>query len=273
MPATGSSPIDAIKIILVGARGGANVGAVCRAIKNMGGGRLVTVACDFDVVEAHVMAVHAADVLAQRQQASTLREALAGCGVVVGTTARRGAYRRRARDLRALATELVERQTDADDGASRPLAWVFGPEDRGLSNQEIAACHHLATIDTAPEYPSLNLAQAVMVCLYELRMARLAAGDPRALRRTAASGGYAPADAAALEAMYQDLADALVQIGFLPAERPDHIMASLRALIGRAHPDERELRILRGLARQIRWFADDGREVAAAKKAAGRRLR
>jgi tRNA C32,U32 (ribose-2'-O)-methylase TrmJ len=106
--------------VLVQPQGGANVGAVCRAIKNMGGGRLVTVGDSFDHDQARLMAVHAADVFERRTVVTTLRDAIAGCGVVVGTTARAGAYRDRARDIRDLAGLLTGERMPAALGFTAP---------------------------------------------------------------------------------------------------------------------------------------------------------
>ncbi len=263
----------------MGPRGGANVGAVCRAVKNTGAGALVTVDGAFDEEEARRMAVHAADVLEARTEVGSLREAVAGSAVVVGTTARTGPLRERSADIRTVARELVRWERERSD-AGREFAFVFGPEDRGLSNEEIAVCHRLAFIPTSPDYHSLNLAQAVLLCCYEVMRARhgLAAPSSEVARdaheaAAAAPARRPPADAGEIEDMFVDLEGALVEIGFLFEDHPERVMASLRSLLSRAGLDERELKILRGLARQIRWFARDGREVAADKRARGVKLR
>ncbi len=252
------------------------MGAVCRAVKNMGGGDLVTVGGSYDHEQARRMAVHAAEVLESCERTETLEQALGGCGRVIGTTAHGGPYRTRVAGIRAVARELV-------GGASRedpPVAFVFGREDRGLSNREVALCHSLATIPSSGLYASLNLAQAVMICLYEVRIAGLEHAAVEAGSRThAASGGAAgssagvPADAADLEAAYSALEEALLAIGFLSEDNPVHMMATIRALLGRSVPDRREVNVLRGLARQILWFAGEGRTVAAGKRERGEKLR
>jgi len=256
--------------VLVRPRGGANVGAVCRAIKNMDGGRLVVVEGGFDVEAARIMAVHAVDVLEGRIEAPTLTDAVAGCGVVVGTTARSGAYRARSTDLRSLARDVV---VHGELAFERPLALVFGPEDSGLSNEEISLCHRLAFIPTADAYTSLNLAQAVMVCLYELHLARLDSSGRQPTVGVDSRRNHPQADAGSIEAMLVSLEDALLQIGFLSDENPAHVMMSIRSLLTRGGLDEREVRILRGLARQIRWFADAGHEIAREKHRRGEKLR
>ena len=257
-------------MVLVRPAGGANVGAVCRAIKNMGGGPLTIVGGSFDVEEARRMAVHAGDVLAERRQVGGLREALAGCGTVVGTTARRGAYRSRARDVREIAAMLARRT--GEDAHARP-ALVFGCERSGLSNRDLAACHHLAYVPMATLQPSLNLAQAVLICLYEVYRARAAAADGKTAGVGAGPVSGERVTASALEDTFDALQEALIEIGFLPAENPAHLMFSLRAMLGRTEMSSRELRIMRGIARQIRWYARGGCEVAIEKRARGERLR
>ncbi|MFP6627271.1 MAG: RNA methyltransferase [Deltaproteobacteria bacterium] len=255
------------RVILVRPRGGANVGAVCRAIKNMGGGCLVIVDGRFDLEQARRMAVHAADVLEARLEVDTLREAIEGTSVVVGTTARGGAYRCRSTDIHELVKEIV-----GGGGDDPSWALVFGPEDTGLSNQEVAVCHHLAVVPTAKEYSSLNLSQAVLLCLYEVWRRRLAcSADDPADRQ--GQPMFEAADAGAVDDMCVALEKALVEIGFLSPSNPHPVMAALRSAFGRAHLDVRELSVLRGIARQISWFSLGGREIAHDKRSRGQRLR
>jgi tRNA/rRNA methyltransferase len=267
-----TEPIDgAVRVVLVRPIRGTNVGAVCRAMKNMGAGALYVVDARFDLDEARRTAVHAADILAARRECSSLRDALQGCSLVVGTTARGGPYRERGADIRAVAAEIAA--SEANAGELVP-ALVFGPEDSGLSNDDIACCHRLAFVPTTGEYASLNLAQAVLVCVYEVLRAR----DARARARQTAEDALtnvAPvrADAAEIEEMYAALERSLVAIGFLSPDTARHIMMSLRDVLGRSGLDERELRILRGIARQISWFAGGGDEVARRKRERGEKLR
>jgi len=205
------------------------------------------------------MAVHGRDVLRKAQRYPSLGEALADRTLAVGTTCRAGLYRSGAIALREAAAQL------AAEATQNRVAIIFGPEDTGLVNRELKLCQRLITIPTAPEYPSLNLAQAVMLVAYELMMAAGAARDLPAAQPHAPAG--------AVDAMMERLGEALISIGFLPADNPEHIMYALRAIIGRAGIGTRELDILSGLARQIRWFADGGFEAAAAKRRAGKKLR
>jgi tRNA/rRNA methyltransferase len=170
-----------------------------------------------------------------------------------------GPYRNETRALREIAAELVQ------DVAANRVGLVFGPEDFGLSNLEIAQCQRLITIPTAPEYPSLNLAQAVMVVAYEVMLAAGAARDP------SEAAEFSPASE--VEAMHQRMAEALIAIGFLPEDNPDHLMLTVRAMLGRSGIRPRELDILNGIARQVRWVAEGGAATLAAKRESGRKLR
>lgn len=255
-------PLDHVRIVLVRPRGAANVGAAARAMKNSGLGDLVLVAPRTGPASlARVMAVHAADVLERSRTVDTLAEAVSDCALVVGTTARTGFYRTGARDPRSLVPEIVAR---ARDGRA---ALVFGPEDHGLSGEELEVCHRLIRIPTSPAYSSLNLAQAVMLCAHELF---LAAG---ACRDEPPAPDFEAASSARVEQVHERLRSALLRIGFLPEDNPDHIMRALRRLLGRAGLEEREARILLGLARQIEWYAEGGWREAERRRDAGRKLK
>jgi tRNA/rRNA methyltransferase len=164
---------DNFAFVLFKPQSAGNIGAAARALKNMGFDDLRLVAPGpLNNREAVAMAVHADDVLAGATTYPDLPSALADCSVTVGTTSRRGGYRSTAQPLRAAAIEL-----DTLSNSNR-IAVIFGREDRGLTNRELKLCHRLITIPTAPEYPSLNLAQAVVVVAYELMMAS-SASTPR----------------------------------------------------------------------------------------------
>jgi tRNA/rRNA methyltransferase len=249
--------------VLFRPRAAGNVGAAARALKNMGFADLRIVAARRPAgAAAQKMAVHGRDVLDSARLFPDLERATADCTITVGTTARRGPYRAGAEPPRAAAAQLVTL------APSNRIAFIFGPEDFGLTNRELKLCQRLITIPTASEYSSLNLAQALLVVAYELRLA-LAAAEP------AAKTAEPPQFAAVREvnAMHERMARALVRIGFLPAENPDHIMFALRELFGRSGLAPREVDILSGIARQIEWFARGGRETVAAKRRAGKRVR
>jgi tRNA/rRNA methyltransferase len=234
-----------------------NVGSAARALKNMGFGdlRLIAPSAAASGRAAASMAVHAGDVLRNATRYDGLGAALADCTLAVGTTCRPGLYRSGVVGLREAAAQLIA------EAAVNRVAIIFGPEDTGLVNRELKFCQRLITIPTAPEYPSLNLAQAVMLVAYELMMA---AGVARELPAVEPHAPVAAVDR---------LSEALVSIGFLPAENPEHIMFALRAVLGRAGIGMRELDILSGLARQVRWFSEGGLAAAEAKRLSGKKLR
>jgi tRNA/rRNA methyltransferase len=238
-----------------------NVGAAARALKNMGLAdlRLVAPRADAGGRAAAAMAVHAGDLLRGARRYDGLAEALADRTLAIGTTCRPGLYRSGVVGLREAAAQLVA------EAAANRVAIIFGPEDTGLINRELKLCQRLVTIPTAAEYPSLNLAQAVMLVAYELL---IATGTARELPATEPR-----APTAAVDAMMERLSEALVSIGFLPADNPEHIMFALRAVVGRAGIGVRELDILSGIARQIRWFFEGGFEAAETKRRGGRKLR
>jgi tRNA/rRNA methyltransferase len=132
------------------------------------------------------------------------------------------------------------------------IALVFGPEPSGLTTAEIALCHYLLHIPTNPEYGSLNLAQATAICLYECHVQRL---PPIAVSDIA--------DHAAQARMFEHLEEGLRSIHYLYGEKADSLMAGIRHLLGRAMPTETELRMLHGLARQLRWIADQANSPKA----------
>ena len=228
-----------VDVVLVRPSRPGNVAAACRAIKNMGLGslRLVGPPPGLEAAEARALAYGAWDVLDGARVLPTLREATADATFVVGTT---GRPLPRAWTPRQLAEEGPAR---AAGGRS---ALVFGPETTGLRNDELALCHVTAHIPSDPAHPSLNLAQAVLVLAYEIRVSALAVAPPPGEER---------ATAGEIESALEDLAGALLAIGYLNPDNPDKVLAELRGLLARAGPTPRETTLLRGLARQIRWAA------------------
>ncbi len=242
-------------------RGAANIGSAARAIKNMGFSdlRLVAPAAAPAARAACAMAVHARDVLKRARIYPALSDAIADCTLTVGTTCREGLYRSSVKPLREAAGEL------ARIAEGNRIALIFGPEDTGLTNRELKLCQRLITIPASAAYPSLNLAQAVIVVAYELMLA-LGAGTAR---------GSAPelAPAVEVDAMLERMREALLAIGFLPEDNPEHIMFALRAIFGRSGLSPRELDILNGIVSQTRWAGAGGHRTLAAKRRAGKKLR
>jgi TrmH family RNA methyltransferase len=227
-----------VTIVLVRPTRPANVAATCRAMKNMGLRRLriVDPPEGLDDWDSRAPAYKAWDVLDGAEPASSLSEAVADSTLVVGTTGRGdvpGTW-----TPRQLAGEAAGR------AAGGGLAVVFGPESSGLTSLELGLCHALVHVPTDPAQPSLNLAQAVLLLAYELRMAA-GVSEPTPDGERAASGD--------LERALQELRGALLDIGYLDPLNPDHILIELRRLAARAGPTPREVNLLRGLARQMSW--------------------
>jgi tRNA/rRNA methyltransferase len=234
--------LDRIRIVLVEPLYGGNVGSVCRAMANTGLSDLVLVAPPaLDLEEARKMAVSAGALFEARREGATLAEAVSDCGLVMGATARLGLYRQHA----ATPRELAPRALDAAENG--PVALVFGREDKGLSNEEIALCTQLIRIPSHPGYVSLNLAQAVMVCAYELF---LAAG---VFEAPAEKSAEAPADLR--ERLFDIWRKTLLDIGFMNHEKADHMMLGLRRVWSRGKMTVDDVNILLGVARQMQWRA------------------
>lgn len=255
-------PYDQFAFVLVRPKSAGNIGSAARALKNMGFDdlRLVAPETSSKSNAAHAMAVHANDVLAHAKIFPALGEAVEDCHLTVGTTCRGGPYRESVRPLRESTIELAEAS------AANRIALIFGPEDTGLTNRELKFCQKLITIPTSPEYASINLAQAVILCAYELRMA--VASEPRA-----SADSVQLASATEVDAAMERMKESLLAIGFLPEENPDHIMFALRGIFGRSGLTAHELEILNGIARHTKWAAEGGHETLRAKRAAGKKLR
>jgi len=232
-----------VRFVLVQPRSAGNVGAAARALKNLGFRRLSAVRprCDPADRNARMMAVDAGDVLDGLVVHDALDDALAGASTVVGTSRRTGKHRRPHYRLDRFSQEMAQLASRGD------LAVMFGREDHGLSDGELDRCTHLVHLPAAAEYPSFNLSQAVLLVAYELHVALLAEEPPAPLGP--------PAEHADREAMYGHLQLALSTIGYLHEESVEPIMRRLRRLLGRASMTEREVALLRGMARQILWAA------------------
>jgi tRNA/rRNA methyltransferase len=233
------------RVVLVRPQIAANLGATARVMRNMGLSDLVLVAPAADPadVRARQLSTHGEEVLERCRVVAELGEAVADCVLVAATSARVGGLFRR----QSVGTPEEVMPRVADAMASGPAALVFGPEPSGLSNAEVSRCHFLIHIPTDPTYPALNLAQAVAICLYELRRHRL--------RRTTPPPPAAPAPFADQERAYEHLRQALEEIHFLYGDKANSLMHGLRHLLGRAGPTPMEVDLLLGLARQLRWFA------------------
>ena len=233
--------LDNIRIVLVGPLYGGNVGSICRAMANMGLSDLVLVAPApaLNFAEAKMMAVAASDILEKRREVATLEEAVGDCGLVMGTTVRPGLYRQHVKPPRDWAPRILE------SAASNKVALVFGRENSGLTNEELAICTNLIQIPSALDYPSLNLAQAVMVCCYEVFVASGTfeaplEKSPECLTKTR-------------EHMFTMWREMLLDIGFMNDEKSDHMMLGLRRIFSRTPLTTDDVNILMGIARQMAW--------------------
>lgn len=224
-----------IRFILVATRHPGNIGAAARAMKTMGQGGLWLVAPEcFPHAEATARASGADDVLARARVVATLAEAVADCGLVLGTSARlRSQYFWPVLTPREAAPRL------AAAGAAGEAAIVFGTERTGLSNADFDLCNGLVNIPSNPEYESLNLAQAVQILAYELRCAAGAA--PREPRRAAL------APVAELERLRAHAGEVLTAIDFTDRRGGPHLLRRLARIFGRAALDQEEVNILRGI--------------------------
>jgi TrmH family RNA methyltransferase len=229
-----------VEVVLVRPSRPQNVAAACRAMKNMGLRALWLVDAKPDIGDpaSRALAYGAWDVLDGARRAASLLEAVASSHAVVGTTALEQPGAWTPRQLAERASEIAGRGT---------LSLVFGPEATGLSAAERDLCHRLVRIPADPSQPSLNLAQAVLLVAYELRLGWLGGAEGEA-------AGEAPrASAGDVEQAVSELREALVAVGYLDPQNPDRILAELRGLVTRARPTPREVLLLRGLAHQVAW--------------------
>ncbi len=249
-----------IRIVLVGTQHPGNIGSAARAIKTMGLSRLVLVAPErFPDAQADALAAGADDILQAASLHQTLAEAVADCRLVLGCTARS----RRVPLPEQLPRDAALRLVDAA-GTGAEVALVFGRERTGLDNDELQQCHGAVHIPSDPGYSSLNLAAAVQVLAYEVRLALLQAsagtgeGMDAGARAGAAAGagalareteaGHGPlATHAELEGLFSHLADTLEAIDFHKGRAPQSAMRKLRRLFLRGDLDQHEVRLLRGI--------------------------
>lgn len=229
---------DRLRFVLVRTSHPGNIGAAARAIRTMGFRRLSLVAPHaFPHAEASALAAGADDVLERAPISRDLPAAIADCQLVIGTTARRRDVPMEEIAPREAAARIVEAAR-----GGREVALVFGNERTGLENDEIKRCRAAVLIPSDPAFPSLNLAQAVQVLAYEVRVALLAGASPLPEQKS-----DPPAASAALDAFFEHLERTLAAIDFHKGRSPATVMLRLRRLYLRAEPDERELRVLHGI--------------------------
>jgi tRNA/rRNA methyltransferase len=238
---TESILLDHITIVLNQPRYPENIGSAARAMRNMGIKRLIVVNPEnYDIKRVLTLATHAAsDVILHAVICSDLADAVSGFNYVVGTTARLGGQRQVIKHPAGLAEKLVPISRE------NTIAIVFGPEDRGLSNEDLRLCHAMVNIPTA-EFASINLAQSVMLICYELFKASLPESQsfvPRLATRYE------------LDGMYEQLKDLLVRIDYIKPDNPDYWINKIRQFFSRMPLRAKEVSIVRGVYRQMNWYA------------------
>jgi TrmH family RNA methyltransferase len=226
-----------IRIVLIQTSHPGNIGSAARAMKTMGLSELYLVnPKSFPDDQAVTMSSNATDILDNATVVNSVQDALAGCHLVVGTSAR---YER------TLAWDILDprecSQALVKEAQSGTVAIIFGRENSGLTNDELALCHHLVHIPTNPDYSSLNLASAVQILSYECRVASQVSSE------SVKSETEAVVTADAMEGYYNHLETAMIESAFLDPENPKHLMTRLRRLYGRVKVTPSELNILRGM--------------------------
>ena len=236
--------LDNIRIVLVEPISGGNIGSVCRAMNNNGITDLAIInpRPETDWEDASKLSCKANAQLEARKEFSTLKEAIAGCTVVAGTSARTGFYRDTAHSPREFASIALESAKD------HGIALVFGREDKGLSNEELALCTHIIQIPSSELYTSLNLSHAVTVCCYEI---------------FAASGTFQSSEEKAEEAnselrerMFDVWREMMIKTEFTHEQKLEHMMMGLRRIFSRGKLTVPDVKILMGLAKQSIWVSN-----------------
>ncbi len=229
-----------IRIVLVDTTHPGNIGAVARAMKNMGLEDLVLVRpATFPHAEATARASGADDLLMRARVVQSVAEAVADCGLIIGSTARERVQHWQVLEPRAAAAQLVA------ESATRPAAVLFGAERIGLTNEDLSLCHCLLRIPASAEYVSLNLAMAAQIVCYEIFLA-LGGAVPRTERAVPL------ASATEMQRFYAHLDEVMKEVGFTDrTEAGVHLMSRLQRLFNRAELDENEVHILRGLLTAI----------------------
>ena len=242
------APLSNVRVVLCQTSHPGNIGACARAMKTMGLEHLVLVNPKFfPHAEAEAMASRATDILSEARVCTRLDEALSGSVFAAASTARNRDLSHPVLSPREAAVRMMQ---EARHG---PVALVMGAEKYGLTVEEVNRCSVIASIPANPEYSSLNLAAAVQLFAYELRMAAL---DP-----TPAQQSFAPATHEDLERFYVHLEQTLLEVGFLNPEAPKRLMQRMRRLFARTRLEREELNILRGILAAAQEAARKGRKV------------
>jgi tRNA/rRNA methyltransferase len=234
--------LENIVIILAGTKHPGNIGSAARAMVNMGLRRLVLAAPQCAInEESYRLAKAGKSILDSAKTCRSLESALRGIRLLVGTSAKSGGYRSQAYAPRMLVPRIL------NHAAQQKVGILFGPEDTGLVDEQLQFCQLLIRIPTQRKASSINLAQAVMLVAYELLLGNLEREPARVPML---------ASLEQVEAMYAQLEKALLDIGFLRLQNARHMMFALRRILGRAGLEPSDTGVLRGIARQIGWYAN-----------------
>jgi len=231
--------LNRISVVLCRPRYGGNIGAAARAVKNMGIGGLVLVAPErYDRREARMLASNASDVLEGASTFDTIEEAVNGCDVILGASRRIKSHRVRIMTPRESAAHIVE---NLGEGKA---AILFGPEDNGLTSEEVAQCHGVISIPADDKQPSLNLAQAIMVVVYELRMGVDGLPSVRS---------FGDASESEFEQMLVQASAVLEKSGFFNRNPKERVLLHLKEIFTNGVSTSQDARVVRGIFRRIAW--------------------
>ncbi len=230
--------LDRVKVVLVGTSHSGNIGSAARAMKVMGLSRMVLVdpQCQVDA-QAIALAAGASEIALNAEIYPTLEAAVADCGLVVGTSARSRTLEWPILEPRQCAEKLIA------EAELHSVAVVFGRERTGLTNDELQRCHYHVCVPANPEYSSLNIAMAVQLLSYELRMAWLALKPNQDPHQVESAYPHHQE----LERFYQHLQTVITQTEFISAQQPGQVMNKLRRMFTRARPEAQEINMLRGI--------------------------
>ena len=244
--------MNRIRVVLVRPQIAGNIGAIVRLMENFNAGKLYLVEPKADPLSREAMqrSTHGEHRLGEAHIVPTLTDALEGVVYAIGASRRRGpAHQHEDLLPRQMAIEVREHIGNSD------VALLFGTEDKGLSREDLLACDKVVQIPAQPDYGTLNLSHAVAICLYEVYLAIVGErlNEPPTGKRSE------PADIAMMNRLMDKLQHALLTIGYLRPEKPDHLMFPIRAILSRAQLTRAEAQILMGLAQQIDEFSRYGK--------------
>ena len=230
-----------IQIVLSNTTHPGNIGATARAMKTMGLSNLILInPSNYPSAEATVRASRADDILQSANVVEDIQQGLAGSHLVIGTSARQRRHDAPLLTPRQLADKVAE-------NPRRKISIVFGTENSGLTNEELSLCHYQVYIPANPEYSSLNLASAVQLIAYDLRMRHLELCE----QDTLPEQEHIPVTAELMQGFYEQFEQAMISTGYLDPENPKQLALRIRRMYNRMQPDQSEYQILRGFLTSI----------------------